>query len=68
LLVSKVSANDVLAALRRFGKRSAGGAVAHLAKRRSDVGLFLEYRVSPEASLMPRPNSTSEFPCHSESA
>jgi hypothetical protein len=42
VLISKISANSVLAALRRVGKRLAGGAVAHLAKQRSAAGPFLE--------------------------
>jgi hypothetical protein len=42
LLLSKILANSVLAALRRVRKRLAGGAVAHLAKQRSAAGLFLE--------------------------
>jgi hypothetical protein len=42
LLISKISANSVLAALRQVGKRLAGGAVAHLAKQRSATGALLE--------------------------
>jgi hypothetical protein len=42
LLISKISANNVLAPVRWVGKRLAGGAAAHLAKQRSAGGPLLE--------------------------